>query len=124
MHCFFASQRPPHCVMRRRRGCSRKMRKLCYQGNSLRGIVNCSGVARKVQNILLDNTLSQACLITIFFYCNMKQKTVFTNNVGHLWFSIQKIIPTFERFYWTKGRSFTDVVEDLRPTAMAMVAKV
>ena len=108
VHCFFASQRPPHCVMRRRRGCSRKMRKLCYQGNSLRGIVNCSGVARKVQNILLDNTLSQACLITIFsllqhetknsFYKQCWPSMVFhSENNSYLWKVLLDQRPKFYR---------------------------
>ena len=69
VHCFFASQRPPHCSMRRRRGCSRKMRKLCYLGNLLRGIVNCSGAAWRAQNILFDKSF-----INIWFFISTWNK--------------------------------------------------
>ena len=81
---------------------------LWSQGNSLRGIVNCSGVARKVQNILLDNTLSQACLITIFsllqhetknsFYKQCWPSMVFhSENNSYLWKVLLDQRPKFYR---------------------------
>ena len=57
------------------------------QGNLLRGIVDGSDVARSLVQKTWSPLDSKCQVLAIFFlYFNLKQKSVFTNNVGQEWF--------------------------------------
>ena len=53
---------------------------LCPPGNLLRGIDNWSGAARCMVQGPKQSLWQQ---VTLFLYFNLKQKIVFTNNIGH-----------------------------------------
>ena len=53
----------------------------------LRGIVNWSGAASWTKTI----PLTPISVINILYF-NLKQKIVFTNNVGHIWFPVKNVL--------------------------------
>ena len=56
------------------------------QGNLLRGIVIWLVAARSVVERTVSPSFSQPVLVKFFLYFKLKQKTLFTNNFGHIWF--------------------------------------
>ena len=63
---------------------------MIIQGDLLRGIDSCLTVALKAVRQLLTTVL-----VTIFLYFDFYNFSIFTNNFGHIWFTIQN-------FFWRK----------------------